>query len=199
MAATRNAIATPVINTPIKPVFDTGDPGDPAESDETDEPPPDVVPEQPTPPDAVDGQLDPPALPKPPPPPHHGRFGVTLGLGLGSSLIGNRDIAARGLFVLDLHGGGFVGPKRRFLLAALKHGREDPTRLDDGDQNGGQRGTAECKEQAQQRAKHGPLRKDPTKAGTSSRAKGTGDPLAPYPLPLIPFPRDRPASGCAAS
>jgi tetratricopeptide (TPR) repeat protein len=111
-AIVRELGGTPVINTPIKPVFEAPDPPEP------DPPEPEPVPDE-LPPDAVDGQLDPPPLPKPPPPPNHGRFGVTLGLGLGSSLVGNRDIAARGLFMLDLHGGGFVGPKRRFLLAAV--------------------------------------------------------------------------------
>ncbi len=96
----------PVINTPIKPVFERSDEPPPdAEAAQDDEPPP----------DALDGQLE---APKPLPLPHHGRFGVLLGTGIGSSLLTNRDIAARGLFLLDLHGGGFVGRKRSFLLAA---------------------------------------------------------------------------------
>jgi hypothetical protein len=112
-AIVRELGGTPVINTPIKPVFEDPEQHDP-DAEQPDPEQPDELP-----PDAVDGQLDPPPpQPKPPSLPHHGRFGITLGLGLGSSLIGNRDIAARGLFMFDLHGGGFVGPKRRFLLAA---------------------------------------------------------------------------------
>lgn len=91
---------TPVTLTSTKPVFETK--------------PSSPVDDAALPPDALDGQL---ALPKPPPPPHHGRFGVLLGLGVGSSLITNRDIAAPALFMIDLHGGGFVGRQRRFLLA----------------------------------------------------------------------------------
>lgn len=107
-AIIRELGGTPVVNTPIKPVFE-GEPSEaePSESGEG----------EPLPPDAIDGSLAPPA-PKPPPPPHHGRFGVTLGLGLGSGLLRNQDIAARVLVSFDLHAGGFVGPKRRFLLAA---------------------------------------------------------------------------------
>ncbi len=91
---------TPVTNTPIKPVFESGPAPDP----------------DPLPPDAVDAQPVP--LPLPLPKPKHGRFGVLLGLGLGSSMITNPDVAARALFMIDLHGGGFVGRKRRFLVAA---------------------------------------------------------------------------------
>jgi tetratricopeptide (TPR) repeat protein len=110
-AIVRQLGGTPVINTPIKPVFE-GNPERPVDPD------PDPILE-PLPPDAVDGQLEPvPLLPKPPAPPRHGRFGVLLGLGLGSSLITNEAIGARGLFMIDLHGGGFVGRKRQFLIAA---------------------------------------------------------------------------------
>ncbi|MFV8753006.1 hypothetical protein ACNOYE_20865 [Nannocystaceae bacterium ST9] len=106
-AIIRELGGTPVTNTPIKPVFES--------SGSTDEPEPEG--EASPPPDALDGQLDRPA-PESKPPPHHGRVGVLLGLGLGSSLIGNRDIAARGLFMFELHAGGFVGRKRSFLIAA---------------------------------------------------------------------------------
>jgi hypothetical protein len=106
-AIVRELGGTPVVNTPIKkPVFEgSGTPSEgggegPREGGE-------VTPEPVEPPPS-----------KPPPPPHHGRFGVLLGLGIGSSLIGNRDVAAPVLFNLDLHGGGFVGPKRRVLIAA---------------------------------------------------------------------------------
>lgn len=93
---------TPVVNTPIKPVFEGGSSEPPSTGDASEDP--------------IDEPL--PIGKPPPPPPHHGRFGVLLGLGIGSSLLGNLDVAAPVLFNLDLHGGGFVGPKRRFLLAA---------------------------------------------------------------------------------
>jgi tetratricopeptide (TPR) repeat protein len=108
-AIVRELGGTPVVNTPIKkPVFEGG--GTPSEGGEGPREGGEVTPDA--------APLEPPPTSKPPSPPHHGRFGVLLGLGVGSSLIGNRDVAAPVLFNLDLHGGGFVGPKRRVLLAA---------------------------------------------------------------------------------
>ena len=50
--------------------------------------------------------------------PHHGRFGVSLTFGLSSDLIDATAVDGRLLVGIDLHGGGFVGRKRRFLIAA---------------------------------------------------------------------------------
>ncbi len=55
--------------------------------------------------------------PKPPPYPHHGRFGISLVGGFSPDLRRARAVDAPGLFAVDFHGGGFLGPRRRFLLA----------------------------------------------------------------------------------
>ncbi|HVI00092.1 MAG TPA: hypothetical protein VM869_15350 [Enhygromyxa sp.] len=104
----------PVTMPSLKPLFDgegEGDgeqpPDDSAEPEQSDpEPPIDPTPPQP------------PSPRKQPPYPKHGRFGFMFAGGY-SPMVGSADsIDAPGLFAIDMHGGGFIGPRRRFLLAA---------------------------------------------------------------------------------
>jgi tetratricopeptide (TPR) repeat protein len=53
-----------------------------------------------------------------PPYPHHGRFGATLAGGYSPTLSAAAAIDANAMIALDIHAGGFVGPRRRMLLAA---------------------------------------------------------------------------------
>lgn len=98
---------TPVTMPALKPLFDG--PKQP-ESDE-----PEQI-EDPEPP--PEPPITPPTERKPPYP-SHGRFGMMLVGGFAPDLSSAAAIDAPGLFALDLHGGGFVGPRRRFLLAAM--------------------------------------------------------------------------------
>lgn len=68
----------------------------------------------------IDAPIDAPAAPprEPPPYPHHGRFGMLLVGGFSPELSNARAVDAPGLFAVDFHGGGFVGKRHRFLLAA---------------------------------------------------------------------------------
>jgi tetratricopeptide (TPR) repeat protein len=104
----RDLGGTPVTMPGLKPLFE-GEPGDAPDEPPPVEPPPVDPPIQPP---------DPPPEQKPPPYPHHGRFGVSLVGGYSPDLAGAPAVDAKGLFALDLHGGGFVGKRRRFLLAA---------------------------------------------------------------------------------
>lgn len=102
---------TPVTMPTLKPLFD-------GEEQPTDAVQPD--PEQPDP-EAATVEDPPPQPPKPrkqPPYPSHGRFGVMLAGGYSPMLAAAAAIDAPGMFAIDLHGGGFLGPRRRFLLAA---------------------------------------------------------------------------------
>lgn len=56
--------------------------------------------------------------PEAPPEPKHGRFGISLAGGLSPTLLRAQAVDAPALFAIDLEGGGFVGPRRRFLIAA---------------------------------------------------------------------------------
>jgi hypothetical protein len=107
----RDLGGTPVTMPGLKPLFE-GEPEPPDPEDdgsvETPADPPVDPPIEPT--------VEPPA--KPPPYPHHGRFGVLLVGGFSPALSKAAAVDAPGLFALDLHGGGFVGKRRRFLLAA---------------------------------------------------------------------------------
>jgi hypothetical protein len=106
----------PVTMPSLKPLFE----GDGEQPSEPNDGAPD--PEQPDP-EQPDSDLEiepaqPPAAPKQPPYPSHGRFGMMF-VGGYSPMIGSAEaIDAPGMFALDLHGGGFIGPRRRFLLAA---------------------------------------------------------------------------------
>ncbi|KIG12129.1 hypothetical protein DB30_01893 [Enhygromyxa salina] len=61
-----------------------------------------------------------PSPPQPPAPPypHHGRFGFSIAGGYSPTIHAASGINGESAIALDLHGGGFVGPRRRFLLAA---------------------------------------------------------------------------------
>jgi hypothetical protein len=100
----RDLGGTPVTMPGLKPLFEG--------SVETPADPPIDPPVEPP----IDPPVEPPA--KPPPYPHHGRFGVLLVGGFSPALSKAAAVDAPGLFALDLHGGGFVGKRRRFLLAA---------------------------------------------------------------------------------
>ncbi len=91
---------SPVTMPALKPLFDGKDPTD------TTKPPNDPPP------------AEPPPEPHERPYPSHGRFGVMLAGGFSPNLRAAKAIDAPGLFALDLHAGGFVGRRRRFLLAA---------------------------------------------------------------------------------
>jgi hypothetical protein len=102
----RDLGGTPVTMPGLKPLFE-GDPEPGDGHDGTGQPPP-------TPP------IDAPAAPPQQPPsyPNHGRIGVLLVGGFSPSLSKAAAVDARGLFAVDVHGGGFVGKRHRFLLAA---------------------------------------------------------------------------------
>lgn len=104
----------PVTMPSLKPLFEGEGPGEQADPEQAD-------PEQTNPEQTDHEQLvepQPPVTPKQPPYPSHGRFGIMFAGGY-SPMIGSADsIDAPGMFALDLHGGGFIGPRRRFLLAA---------------------------------------------------------------------------------
>jgi tetratricopeptide (TPR) repeat protein len=95
---------TPVTMPGLKPLFDPT------------QPPPDPQPE-PTADPEPQPQVEPPPQ-KPPPYPHHGRFGAALLGGVSPMLRAASDVDARSMIAFELHGGGFVGPRRRFALAA---------------------------------------------------------------------------------
>jgi hypothetical protein len=110
----RDLGGTPVTMPGLKPLFEgtNPQPGD-GENESTVETPADPQ---------YDPPIEPPAgaepPPKPPPYPNHGRFGVLLVGGFSPALSKAETVNARGLFGVDLYGGGFVGKRRRFLLAA---------------------------------------------------------------------------------
>jgi tetratricopeptide (TPR) repeat protein len=111
----RDLGGTPVTMPGLKP-FEVDSPADsdPAPPDDgTDDPP--VEPPVDPPPDPVMQPAVQP--PKPPPYPDHGRFGITFVGGFAPDLRRALAVDAPGLFAIDLYGGGFVGPRRRFLLA----------------------------------------------------------------------------------
>lgn len=113
----RDLGGTPVTMPGLKPLFEGDPPTEPDEPDAgTTEPPVEPPPEPPPqpPPEVVQ---PPPQPPQPPPYPNHGRFGVALVGGFAPDLRKALAIDAPGLFAIDLHGGGFLGPRRRFLLA----------------------------------------------------------------------------------
>jgi tetratricopeptide (TPR) repeat protein len=107
----------PVTMPALKPLFDDAStPSEPAE-------------DQPW--DGLEGEgvapdLEPPELPESPEPPKprerpypsHGRFGVHLLGGFSPTMRAAAAVDAPGMVALDLHAGGFLGPRRRFLLAA---------------------------------------------------------------------------------
>lgn len=109
----RDLGGTPVTMPGLKPLFE-GEP-DAGGNDGTSETPSETPSEPPS-----ETPSDPPAEPPPKPPayPNHGRFGVLLVGGFSPGLSKAQAVDARGLFAVDFHGGGFVGPRRRFLLAA---------------------------------------------------------------------------------
>ena len=112
-AVIRELGGSPVTMPTLKPLFEGADaseaPGAPSPdaSETPSEQPEDSKAELPSPPPA-------PA----PPPPRHGRFGVNLFGGTSPTFAGADQLNARALFALDLLGGGMLGPRRRFLLAA---------------------------------------------------------------------------------
>jgi hypothetical protein len=108
----RDLGGTPVTMPGLKPVFEA--------KPEPSEGGPVETPADPPIDPAQEPLQEPPQQPpqQPPPYPHHGRFGVLLVGGFSPGLSNADAIDAPGLFALDLHGGGFVGKRRRFLLAA---------------------------------------------------------------------------------
>jgi hypothetical protein len=108
----RDLGGTPVTMPGLKPLFE-------GETDETPAEPPITEPPITDPPIAnppIEHPTQPP--PQPPPYPNHGRFGVLLVGGFSPALSKAEAVDAPGLFGVDLYGGGFVGKRRRFLLAA---------------------------------------------------------------------------------
>lgn len=104
----------PVTMPSLKPLFE-GDSEGEAQPQGTD-------PEQPSA-EQLEPATNPPAPQPPSPPkqrpyPSHGRFGFMFAGGY-SPMVGTAEaIDAPALFAIDMHGGGFIGPRRRFLLAA---------------------------------------------------------------------------------
>jgi len=95
---------TPVTMPALKRLFDDADDAD-DEIVEVDEPPVEL-----------DGATA--SSPRARPYPHHGRFGVMLAGGYSPTMTAARSIDAASMLALDLHAGGFLGRRRRFLLAA---------------------------------------------------------------------------------
>jgi hypothetical protein len=107
----RDLGGTPATMPGLKPIFE-----DEPQDGETGEAPLDPPITDPP----IDTPIEPPAgpTPKPPPYPNHGRFGVLLVGGFSPALSKARAVDAPILLAVDLHGGGFVGKRHRFLLAA---------------------------------------------------------------------------------
>jgi hypothetical protein len=102
---------TPVTMPALKPLFDgeeQPEQTDPAQTDPTQ----DEV--ETTDPVAVAPVQQPK---KPPPYPAHGRFGLMFVGGYSPQIARAAAVDAPAMIAIDLHGGGFLGPKRRFLLA----------------------------------------------------------------------------------
>jgi hypothetical protein len=99
---------TPVTMPTLKPLFE----GDTTQDGDTES---DIVPSE-----AVASEPEQPITPprKQPPYPSHGRFGVMLAGGFSPTMAAANAIDAPAMLALDLHAGGFLGPRRRFLLAA---------------------------------------------------------------------------------
>jgi hypothetical protein len=106
---------TPVTMPALKPLFDGEEPPDERDPEQG-EPDPDVEPGDAEPVDAPPVE-PPPVEPKKPPYPSHGRFGLMFVGGYSPQVARVPAIDAPGMFAIDLHGGGFLGAKRRFLLA----------------------------------------------------------------------------------
>ncbi|HLT35260.1 MAG TPA: hypothetical protein VK034_03220, partial [Enhygromyxa sp.] len=105
---------TPVTMPTLKPLFDGEQDPDEVDPDPTEDQTPD--PEQPE--VEIPSPPDPPVQRRQPPYPAHGRFGVMLAGGFSPTMTAAKAVDAPGMFALDLHAGGFLGPRRRFLLAA---------------------------------------------------------------------------------
>lgn len=75
----------------------------------------------------------PPAQPRPKPPyPDNGRFGIIVAGGYSPTMQSAKAIDAPGMIALDLHVGGFLGRRHRFLLAAQSMVYSGSTRQPDG-------------------------------------------------------------------
>jgi tetratricopeptide (TPR) repeat protein len=108
----RDLGGSPVTMPGLKPIFEgEPEPGDGDVDEGTHETPADP-PSDPL----IDAFTEPPPQ-EPPPYPNHGRFGMVFLGGFSPSLSKAQAVDARGLFAVDVHGGGFVGKRHRFLLA----------------------------------------------------------------------------------